>query len=831
MAEDYPPEQSHASEETPNKAPDQPLTKTGAPEVGNTQVAGEASQVSSHSTEAQSQSPKDRQDLLFPGASIGVPDVSSTGSLGMKVTDAQTGRAMLLTAGSVLGLKVGAAVIQPSPVDGGTESDRIGEVARVVQNETCDAGVAWLTGDRELADTLPDGAVIEGIAEPTLGMKVRKYGRTGYAEGALSLMHATVDIAYGDGTRRFTGLFITSPLTQGGDGGAIVLEAETNRAVGLIIANSDQATVCVPISEVIKALDIEVAGVEPAALIEEQAMEALIAANDQVGDRAPDRLGYETYIDIFTRLIREPGTHPPLTIGIYGNWGSGKTFIMTRIMERLQRENRHWWQRPWRFVQFWRRGRATTPNTISVVHFNAWEYEASEDLWAGLVEKIFAAIERDLVWYRHRLINFQRNLKRETVTLRRRVLPYTFIVSVTLATLVAGLVALGLDRAALVISLLGIPGLIRLGVELYGILGTPQSQRIATFFSQPDYRQHLGFMAEIREDLESLASGLPAGFKVVVFVDDLDRCKPEKAVEVLEAIKLMLDFKCFIVFLGIDVRVITKAIEQHYGEALVNAGITGYEYLHKIVQVPFNIPEPSNDDLRTYLNSLMGAPLEEEGVLARVEEAVVEAVAAGAAGDDEQVEQQPDEGTAQPLAESTEMSPPPSDHAVRRETREVPFLRHERDALRTFIPYMTPNPRRVKRLINIYRLVRDLAKARGTNIQNRLEKLIPWLLLNEQWPYTTCLMLELLDNDRDAGKYPYLAGIHHAASQLIRKSGAVAPNSPDADQDLLADLIRDHAGVLTRQDIVEFSGLTINLNPVICSEVIAEHAPEVEETG
>jgi len=122
-------------------------------------------------------------------------------------------------------------------------------------------------------------------------------------------------------------------------------------------------------------------------------------------------------------------------------------------------------------------------------------------------------------------------------------------------------------------------------------------------------------MADIRSDLNALTDSLPPELKIAVFVDDLDRCSPEKAVEVLEAIKLLLDFRRFIVCLGIDARIITHAIEDHYGKVFAAAGVTGCENLQKIVQIPFNIPEPSFDEVRRFLNNLLGAAEEEVDTL------------------------------------------------------------------------------------------------------------------------------------------------------------------------------------------------------------------------
>jgi predicted KAP-like P-loop ATPase len=70
----------------------------------------------------------------------------------------------------------------------------------------------------------------------------------------------------------------------------------------------------------------------------------------------------------------------------------------------------------------------------------------------------------------------------------------------------------------------------------------------------------------------------------VVFVDDLDRCTPEKALEVLESIKAFFDIKGIVYVIGMDSASIDHIINQKYGK---NSKIKGIDYLDKIVRLPF----------------------------------------------------------------------------------------------------------------------------------------------------------------------------------------------------------------------------------------------------
>ncbi len=654
-------------------------------------------------------------------------------------------------------------------------------------------------------------------------MRVKRFGRAGMREATVLALNVSASVNYQSGSRTISGAFSTENFSSGGDAGAIVLESDTNRVVGMVIAGSDRVTICIPIATILRELEIRIPGIDATIeVIQEVALTDLVAINDTVGYRKRDRLGYETYIESFVRLIRDPETKPPLTIGIYGAWGSGKTFLMTRIMERLRGLGPTDEQTASLDVRSKKRRRSEIRfSDVAIVHFNAWEYEASEKLWAGMVQRIYKEVELQMGLYGRLWVNFRRNLAREAVTLRRVLLPYTLIVGTVLTALTVGLLAIGQESLALLIPVLGVPGLIRLAVDMVGIIRQPQSEWIVKFFAQPDYSKHLGFMADIRRDLTALTNSLPPELKIAVFVDDLDRCSPEKAVEVLEAIKLLLDFRRFIVCLGIDARIITHAIEEHYGKVFAAAGVTGYEYLQKIVQIPFNIPEPSFDEVRRFLNNLLGAAEEEVDTLffenveiVTAETAVVQAADSGA-GAAAHAGGTPVQGDG-----STHAAPVRDDLEIVVE-RRVAFIKEERDALRTFIPYMVPNPRRIKRLVNIYRLIRDLAPDKGLEgIVRQYDKLFPWLLMNEQAAFTTHVMLELFESG-EANDAVVLAGLFAKAKPLLEGMEKTRLHRLDIDTHMLAELLRDYGTRITRQDIQLLSNLTINFNPALRSEVRA----------
>ncbi|MDW8802459.1 P-loop NTPase fold protein, partial [Clostridium sp. A1-XYC3] len=105
--------------------------------------------------------------------------------------------------------------------------------------------------------------------------------------------------------------------------------------------------------------------------------------------------------------------------------------------------------------------------------------------------------------------------------------------------------------------------------------------------------------------------------KIVIFIDDLDRCDVDKVMEVIESIKLVFNSKNCIFFLGCDINYLQSALsnkyenfirfsKENYNE-LVNFDLSDFsrEYLEKIIQIPFYIPTIDGKAIRKYVNSIL----------------------------------------------------------------------------------------------------------------------------------------------------------------------------------------------------------------------------------
>jgi hypothetical protein len=130
---------------------------------------------------------------------------------------------------------------------------------------------------------------------------------------------------------------------------------------------------------------------------------------------------------------------------------------------------------------------------------------------------------------------------------------------------------------------------------------------LASFVSErsvsKDYQSQLGMIATIRRDFEQLAGlmelapegddAVPPIERIVLYIDDLDRCPPDRVVDVLQAIHLLLGLELFVVVVAVDARWLLSSLDLHFEKVLGAPGghwsATPMNYLEKIFQIPYNL--------------------------------------------------------------------------------------------------------------------------------------------------------------------------------------------------------------------------------------------------
>jgi hypothetical protein len=429
-----------------------------------------------------------------------------------------------------------------------------------------------------------------------------------------------------------------------------------------------------------------------------------------------DSLQFRSHVFALADLIDSPETLLPLTIGIFGPWGSGKSSLLELLVKEIG-EGRLRPARP--------KEEIPSP-TIHPIRFNAWEYSASEVVWPALARKIVDELERFLGvrWYGRKLL---RNLKRQFSRDRGWV-------ALGGIGFVAAIAALALDSGAdlrkfweALLAVGGI-GLIKL---IYDSVNNSFGQWLTSLFQGRAYGQPLDFFDQIKEEFSSLNSKLKEkNARTLVTIDDLDRCEPTKAIEVLQAIHLLLRFERMIVCIALDPRLVVCAIEKHFEGLLGEVGASGLEYLDKIIQIPVRIPEPQSEEVRNFLATLVGNP---EPPRTR-EPAVPTSLLS------EDLKARPQAGDrpapdAPPLAKTSTAAQQESSVQDHPSPRRIAFSWEEAQTFEQLASFLRPNPRHLKRLVNVYRLVRSVAAyGGGPSVARNPRAMIGWLAISSQWP-------------------------------------------------------------------------------------------------
>ncbi|SFJ15997.1 P-loop NTPase fold protein [Albimonas pacifica] len=257
------------------------------------------------------------------------------------------------------------------------------------------------------------------------------------------------------------------------------------------------------------------------------------------------------------------------------------------------------------------------------------------------------------------------------------------------------------------------------------------------------YRKHLGLLSQIRADFELMAdllaprtpavradaakrieadpAALPHIGRIVLYIDDLDRCRDEQVVEVLEAIHLLLAFDLFVVVVGVDARWVEGALTRFYAQQL-SPGETAdgrpsvADYLEKIFQIPFRLRPMELGEGGGYsrLVAELVGPVQETGT--GLADAMPDAPAPGPAGPAPAPAE--DEGPA-PLPAIDLSAVWPAEETPAQVLERVTLTRPELEAIEALGPLVGRSPRTAKRFVNLYRLLRS--RRRGEELEAFLE--------------------------------------------------------------------------------------------------------------
>ena len=231
-----------------------------------------------------------------------------------------------------------------------------------------------------------------------------------------------------------------------------------------------------------------------------------------------DRFNISKYINGLVNFIKSCNT--PMTIAVQGDWGTGKTSIMTMIKNELR-----------------------NLNNLNLVWFNTWQFSQF-----NLGDKLPLTML-------NKLIN-EVSSNKESENFK-----YIKKAMVGVADAILGHISSG-------------------ALEVSRFLDNEENLFEA--------------VEKLKESFQKLVNEKAGNEgRVIIFIDDLDRIEPERAVELLEVLKIFLDCEKCIFVLAIDYGVVTRGVKVKYGNDFSEG--KGKSFFDKIIQVPFKMPVGSYD--------------------------------------------------------------------------------------------------------------------------------------------------------------------------------------------------------------------------------------------
>jgi len=269
-------------------------------------------------------------------------------------------------------------------------------------------------------------------------------------------------------------------------------------------------------------------------------------------------------VEALFNFLDNEQTKPPLTVGVYGAWGSGKSSIMRMLCEQLQNSER--------YVTVW---------------FNAWRHHQEDQLGPALLQSIVSEFRRQATapirlrsWWS--ALRYSRKTFYWALALPCVVVPSYIVYTTTQRPLF-------------------LTGYLAALVPFWKAVVAPF---LRLFTIEPieavdkSFRERMSFFQDFNEEFERVVSSLPKGHYLCIFVDDLDRCPPDRVTDVLEALNRLMESQLCFVVLGMDPDMVRRCVEIRYKD-LVEAfeeedpGYArryGARFLEKLVGMAVTVP-------------------------------------------------------------------------------------------------------------------------------------------------------------------------------------------------------------------------------------------------
>lgn len=352
-----------------------------------------------------------------------------------------------------------------------------------------------------------------------------------------------------------------------------------------------------------------------------------------------DLLGFDAVVEPIAAAVRERDIHP-LTLSVQSPWGGGKSTILKLIETEFSDDD-----------------------TCFVVSTNPWAYDDQVDVKGTIIAEILHGIENQITDP-----DLRTSVSEKAKELLRRI---------------------SWSRAAVAIA----KGALTFQVD---------PDEIAGIF-QPKDPGGPDSMASFNDAYKELLGLIPKVERVVVLVDDLDRCLPDAVTATLEAIKLFLSTEKMVFVLAADQDMVRDAISVSLNGAR-RGDLFAKRYLEKIVQLPIALPRLSAADAEAYIGLLVAGRL--------MNKVDLNALAA-------HVRKRRNNNQTPLLHDFEGLTVKPSEDDLALAAQLADGLSADRRS----------NPRQIKRFLNAFGIRESIAHARGVTIGPAV--MIKMLLLEE----------------------------------------------------------------------------------------------------
>jgi KAP-like P-loop domain-containing protein len=325
----------------------------------------------------------------------------------------------------------------------------------------------------------------------------------------------------------------------------------------------------------------------------------LIQSDSAFADKT-DSLNFGPYAQALAFLLDQRQSRTPFIVAISAPWGAGKTTLARLVEEQLK--TRFEWE-----------------DDHIICWFNAWNHDDSPNLGAAFAARVAQSANRKRPWW----WRLAQPLPSAMLTPEQRWRRKLWIILGSLAAAVA--LVLGPDTGNMVEAaakptdktwLTAVHGVQGFGLTLLVLLGGiafiyPKvfsgAKALSRFITDPQTEAASGSIDMVRLQLRDLIKQATRDRRrFIVFVDDLERCRPPRAVEVCEVASQLLSHEGVVTVLLADMTVIARSAAIKY-RALEQPGSGddsgsaydeyGRSYLQKIVQVQFDLPPATQDQL------------------------------------------------------------------------------------------------------------------------------------------------------------------------------------------------------------------------------------------